>query len=47
MTTPGEHHQLAHVAHSPPILSVPINRTPFGRTADEPAGDLKGYFNTF
>jgi tyrosine-protein kinase Etk/Wzc len=46
MTTPGEHHQLTHIAHSPPILSVPINPYAYDRPADEPAVDLKGYFNT-
>jgi tyrosine-protein kinase Etk/Wzc len=46
MTTPGEHHQLTHIAHSPPILSVPINPYSFERPADEPTVDLKGYFNT-
>jgi tyrosine-protein kinase Etk/Wzc len=46
MTTPGEHHQLTHIAHSPPILSVPINPYAYDRPADEPTVDLKGYFNT-
>lgn len=47
MTTPGEHHQLTHVAYSPPILSAPVNHYPYERAADEPAVDLKAYFNTF
>lgn len=46
MTTPGEHHQLTHVAHSPPILSAPVNHYAYERASDEPALDLKGYFNT-
>lgn len=46
MTTPGEHHQLTHVVHSPPILSVPVNPYPYERPADEPTVDVKGYFNT-
>jgi tyrosine-protein kinase Etk/Wzc len=45
MTTPGEHHQLTHIAHHPPILSVPVNPPMYERPADEPAVDLKGYFN--
>ncbi|GAB3422345.1 polysaccharide biosynthesis tyrosine autokinase [Massilia agilis] len=46
MTTPGEHHQLTHVVHSPPILSVPVNPYPYERPGDEPTVDIKGYFNT-
>jgi len=47
MTKPAEHLPLTHhVAHSPPILSVPFDPRPPLGGADEPAVDLKGHFNT-
>jgi tyrosine-protein kinase Etk/Wzc len=46
MTSPGEHHSLTNVIHSPPILSVPFDPHPVDGTSDEPAIDLKSYFNT-
>jgi tyrosine-protein kinase Etk/Wzc len=46
MTTPGEHHPLTHVVHSPPVLSIPVAPHAFQRPADEPVLDLKGYLNT-
>ncbi|MFL6675052.1 MAG: polysaccharide biosynthesis tyrosine autokinase [Massilia sp.] len=46
MTSPGEHHSLTHVVHSPPILSVPFDPHPMDGPSDEPAIDLKSYLNT-
>jgi tyrosine-protein kinase Etk/Wzc len=46
MTSPGEHHSLTNVIHSPPILSVPFDPRPVDGGADEPAIDLKSYLNT-
>lgn len=46
MTKPADNHSLAHVVHSPPILSVPFDPRPPASTADEPAIDLKGHFAT-
>ena len=46
MTSPGEHHSLTNVIHSPPILSVPFDARPLDGPADEPAIDLKSYLNT-
>jgi tyrosine-protein kinase Etk/Wzc len=46
MSSPGEHHPLAPVVHSPPILSVPYDPRPHDLYTDEPAVDIKGYFNT-
>jgi tyrosine-protein kinase Etk/Wzc len=46
MTSPGEHHSLTHVVHSPPILSVPFDPHPMDGMGDEPVIDLKSYFNT-
>jgi len=46
MTKPSEHHPLAHVVHSPPVLSVPFDPRPPLSAADEPTVDLKGHFNT-
>lgn len=46
MTKPADNHSLAHVVHSPPILSVPFDPRPPVGAADEPAIDLKGHFAT-
>jgi tyrosine-protein kinase Etk/Wzc len=46
MTTPADRHPLAHVVHSPPVVSVPFDPRPPLSAADEPGVDLKGYFNT-
>jgi tyrosine-protein kinase Etk/Wzc len=46
MTKPAEHLPLTHVAHSPPILSVPFDPRPPLGGADEPMVDLKGHFHT-
>ncbi len=46
MTKPADHLPLTHVAHSPPILSVPFDPRPPLTAADEPTVDLKGHFNT-
>jgi tyrosine-protein kinase Etk/Wzc len=46
MTKPSDHHPLAHVVHSPPVLSVPFDPRPPLSTGDEPTVDLKGHFNT-
>jgi tyrosine-protein kinase Etk/Wzc len=46
MTKPADHLPLTHVAHSPPILSVPFDPRPPLSNADEPTVDLKGHFNT-
>lgn len=46
MTKPADNHSLAHVAHSPPILSVPFDPRPAVSATDEPTVDLKGHFNT-
>jgi tyrosine-protein kinase Etk/Wzc len=46
MTKPTDHLPMTHVAHSPPILSVPFDPRPTLNAADEPAADLKGHFNT-
>ena len=46
MTKPADHHQLTHVVHSPPVLSVPFDPRPSFTHADEPTVDLKGHFNT-
>jgi tyrosine-protein kinase Etk/Wzc len=46
MTSPGEHHSLTNVIHSPPILSVPFDPRPVDGSSDEPAIDLKSYLNT-
>ncbi|MDB5793369.1 MAG: Tyrosine protein kinase, partial [Massilia sp.] len=40
MTKPADHHQLTHVVHSPPVLSVPFDPRPSFTTADEPTVDL-------
>lgn len=46
MTKPTDHLPMTHVAHSPPILSIPFDPRPTLSAADEPKADLKGYFNT-
>jgi tyrosine-protein kinase Etk/Wzc len=46
MTTPSDHHALTHVVNSPPVLSVPFDPRPPEPGGEEPAVDLKGYFNT-
>jgi tyrosine-protein kinase Etk/Wzc len=46
MTKPTDHLPMTHVAHSPPILSVPFDPRPALSVADEPTADLKGHFNT-
>ncbi|MFC3457282.1 hypothetical protein [Massilia haematophila] len=46
MTKPADNHSLAHVVHSPQILSVPFDPRPSLSATDEPAVDLKGHFNT-
>lgn len=46
MTKHADHHQLTHVVHSPPVLSVPFDPRPSFTTNDEPTVDLKGHFNT-
>jgi tyrosine-protein kinase Etk/Wzc len=46
MTTPGDQHSLTHVVHSPPVLAVPYDARRAELSGDEPAVDLKGYFNT-
>jgi tyrosine-protein kinase Etk/Wzc len=46
MTTPGENHPLTHHVHNPPVLTMPMGAYPHERTLDEPAVDVKGYFNT-
>jgi tyrosine-protein kinase Etk/Wzc len=46
MTTPGDQHSLSHLVHSPPRLAIPYDPHPMDGPADEPAVDLKGYFNT-
>ena len=46
MTKPSDHHPLAHVVHSPSVLSVPFDPRPPLSAADEPTVDLKGHFNT-
>ncbi len=46
MTTHVDPHPIAHLAHTPPILSVPFDPRPPDAGADEPAVDLKSCFNT-
>jgi len=46
MTKPTDHLPMAHVAHNPPILSMPFDPRPSLNAVDEPAADLKGHFNT-
>ncbi|TFW28647.1 polysaccharide biosynthesis tyrosine autokinase [Massilia horti] len=45
MSTPGEHHSLTKVVHSPPIRSIPFE-SPMDPASEEPAIDLKSYINT-
>jgi tyrosine-protein kinase Etk/Wzc len=45
MTKPTDHLPMTHVAHNPPILSVPFDPRPTLSAADDPTVDLKRHFN--